>query len=331
MKNFARKIIAIFGRAPYTLMANAMGVLVKAIGVKADIWPRNSYALRTLEPGYSDLDFTLYLKNNNNTKGLKNFTHLYQKLNKIIPLLGEINIYTPSTIEFIAQKHNGLELARDPKLCQIADVKKNISAAEASVFLFRMMELDIHNLKERPERRVKKWKAHIEAVDQLMTEYKLTDFVPFKADKLIETGIYSIIKLNDIWDPFEVNDLKDKLECYFELVNKKVEVNKIKFLIDSDAWFSVWFSRCQGSLEPAPRKLSEKQINFFKQIILWEVCGVLTQINSKESVFAAVAHFEKLAREVQRIAYLQASEAVMNLIEKINEASTRAKKIKVDE
>ena len=327
MKKTLRYFISKLGRPPYSCSLKLLRLASKIFNLNAEVWPRNSYVLNALEPGYSDLDITLYIKTPADANRLEAFVLAYNKIKNFFPLLGEINIYMASAVEYILKNHNGFELMRDPILCARHKISRAPDPLDAAVFLFRQLETDIQNLQKHPEKRIKKWRSHIEMIDRTISEYKLTDHVPFKEDKLIETISYSIIKLNDIWDPKEVEELKEKLYFYFEMKSKNIDFTKAAYLIKTDAWFTVCAAFRNTNADVATNNFTDKQIKFLIRQLQWEVCGVLTQISSIKTAIMANKYFEKITATLQSISYISGSAEIRNLQADISEAATIAKSL----
>lgn len=315
-----RNLFSKLGQGPYWLAVKFLIFSSKLFGLGDGVWARNSYKLKALEPGFSDIDITICLTNSKNTTRLGLFLSFYAGIKKLFPFFGEVNVYRPSMMGFLLENHNGFELMRDPVLCEKFNLDRTKDPVEAAVFLFRQLEADIYNLQNYPEKRIKKWESHINMINKALPELKLKEHIPFNKNKLIETATFSIIFLNNIWDPFEVEELKEKLYFYFELVSKGVDFERLQYLMNKDSWFISWKSFRNLDEEKATNILSDKQLAFLIRQIRWEVSGVLTQIKSKKEALTATGHFNKTIGAVKKITRLRDSEEAQVLLGKINEA-----------
>lgn len=320
-------VISNLGYWPYSLALKYTILLSKLYNLKVQIWARNSYKLKALEPGYSDLDITISIEKNCNRKRLYSFMYLYKKTQKFFSIFGEINIYNEDVIQFLLKNHNSFELMRDPTLCINFNFNRTPDSVEAAVFLFRNLEADLHNLQNNPKKRIKKWRSHFDMINNAIPELRLAHQIHFNEDKLLETVIFCIIYLSNTRSLMAVDELKDKLYFYFELLSKKVDFVKITYLMNADSWFAIWKSFRDIEANVIINNFSDKKIQFFICQLKWEVCGVLTQINSKTAADAAIVHFNKITLAVQRINHLYSSEEIKTVLININEAIFIAKKI----
>lgn len=326
MKIVLRIFLSKLGHWPYFFALEFIILVSKFFNLDAEIWARNSYKLKALEPGYSDLDITIKIEKIGNTRRLQSFFNFYTKMQQIFPLFGEINIYTHDTTAFLLKNHNSVELMRDPTLCVNFGFDKTADSIEAAVFLFRNLEADIHNVINNPSKRIKKWRSHINLIDKARPD--LTIFmIDFKEDHLFETIIFYIIYLCGVLSPLEMNELKDKLYLYFELLNKRVDFINVTYLINNDSWFAALRSYRDIGTNFSANNFSDKQMQFLVRQLKWEVCGVLTQIKSKKTANQAAAHFSKIISAVHMISYQISTDEARKLLITVNEALAIAKKI----
>src|ERR1035438_2136714 len=116
IKKFARFSLALLGPIPYKITFWTVLGFQKLLVPQGKLSVRNSFRLGYYQPGYSDLDLSLYLAVDNTTLQEIRFEKTYRILRKFNPLLGEMNYYRPRQLEFIQRQHNFLELSRNPDL-----------------------------------------------------------------------------------------------------------------------------------------------------------------------------------------------------------------------
>lgn len=165
MQNIIIRFLAHFppsiGMIPYHLAYYLVVSLAFSFHIKC--WARNSYLFRNIVPGLSDIDFSLLVPNSSFTS-LNLFLTSYRRLKKIIPILGEINIYHESELFLIEKVINYYELMRDSALNKKLFSAQQDHTLEKIVYLLRMIEADFKNLTTRSKLREKKWAFHFKSI-----------------------------------------------------------------------------------------------------------------------------------------------------------------------
>lgn len=135
-------------------------VIIVAKQLNIICWSRNSYHHKRIVPGISDIDFTIININTLGFSQLNLFLSFYHFVKKIIPILGEINIYQHEMVGLTEKWLNPFELRRDPKLKFYLAAKPE-DTFNRFTYLLRMLESDAKNLKHRASLRLKKWNFHL--------------------------------------------------------------------------------------------------------------------------------------------------------------------------
>ncbi len=281
------------------------------------LWPRNSYVLKALEPGYSDLDLSLLQKKTNSSP--QRFFSLYRHLRRFLPLLGEVNFYTQESLALVGQKHNSFELKRDPRLLDLLGRRPKPEPFEAAVFLLRQLEKDLHNLKKRPEKRLKKWLSHYREIAAAFPELDLSGPFALDAKHLPESIAGAVIHLSQIqfysnWNPVRLRDLYDRLFFYIQLLDGGINLSTTKNFWTLDKWFIAWSPHRVVDTEAFRIKFSDDQLKFLVSQMYWEICGVLTQLESEFSRAAAATYLKHLKASTEQLLIFNNGQQVHDLL-----------------
>lgn len=320
MKIILKNLLSKAGREPYRFVINALSFLVKKTRIKVVLWPRNSYVLGSLEPGYSDIDLTLCF---NEKVSFKTMSHFYQAadgLRKICPIIGELNMYRGLPGNVFLQHHNFFELSRDPQLLHAVEFHRAPSCEEAAVFLLRQLEKDIVQLQSFPEKRIKKWKSHFDQIDLKIPHLELNKKFLLTPEKILFSIQYAIIHCLGITNPIVQSDVYDKLDFYLELIRCRANFYKARSLLSQNAWW-ICFSPMQriiSEIPPLPMDLT--QTKMFVSQVRWEICGCLTQVHelTRENF---KTHIDNIRKTVQKYQLQIHSEELQSLDDLFNEAN----------
>lgn len=303
IKKILRDLLSLFGYWPYALSLVFLRFIIICTRSQIEIWPRNSYQMKTLEPGYSDLDLTLFVKDGASVASSHRFFYIYKILQKVLPFLGELNVYNKDLALFVSTHHNYFELSRDPIFFQKFHVQKKPDFYEGAVFLFRQLEKDVHNLVIHPKKRLKKWKSHLEMINQAFPDENLLVKIPIDEEKLVQTIIAFIVHLCGCWNPIFSNEMREKLDFYLALLEKKVVFEKLNYLPKKDSWF-ISFIGIKFSDLPAVGTLNNDQVRFLVKQIEWEFCGVLSQILIQNNVEECLQHLQKILLYIEKMNFI---------------------------
>lgn len=186
-----------------------------------EIWPRHSFLTNAFIPLKSDLDLSAYVSN---LDALNSYLLYYRGYKKLLPFIGELNVYTPDLINFIKNKDvNGFELERDPILVNRFRIelnnKKYFSREKAVSYLLMALVNDLHKLKTDPKARLKKWNYHFEHVNTTLLKHE----IPARTAVLDEaTLVFSIITtIVNLGNPTSIKQaelLRAKIRLFLELL-----------------------------------------------------------------------------------------------------------------
>ncbi|PIK14022.1 hypothetical protein [Halobacteriovorax sp. JY17] len=229
--------------------------------IGANVWVRNSYFLRTLVVGISDLDISIQLLEPPTTLQIKKIKAKYRLLKTFFPFLGEINIYLKRD-EAIFNVFNRLEMNRDPYLREIGSDQQIISEYQKLVFILRMFEADRENLYKYPHYRQKKWVSHFHAIGLESIDYVTADdIVNYLSESISKDKRYSLA-----------------LNKFLESGRYHFSISRESIILFPHRW-AVWVN-VNGGLEEEYQKLAltTEERKIIQEMIKWEVMGLYTQI-----------------------------------------------------
>jgi len=307
-------MISYLGLKPYHMTLSLVKFGASYYDSKLEIWPRNSYVFGAIEPGFSDLDLTLYVPKQCDASKAYKFLYLIDKFRKIWPLIGEVNLYFENELNFCLKHINKLELSRDKFLVKRMNYDFKFSASEAAVFLFRQLEKDVKNLARFPQRRLKKWNYHFEQVQYLLPENLKNQLLDLQHKNLVDSIVSVIVFLCGANHSIFINDLNEKLQMYFEFLIKDVDLSKLRPLVVKDPWIYVFAIHKISFLEIAPVTLSIAQQQILSLQIKWELWGLKTQLNEQNAKRIST-HKKYLLEKLEKQNQFQCSAEFVNIIE----------------
>lgn len=259
-----------FGRLCYESAAHIVRQL--ADGKKAQAWTRNSFQSKQLVYGLSDIDFTLFLNDQDFQIDEGSFLKRFSLLKKVFPFLGEINIYKQSQLGLISPLINHYELERDPLLrLKLPEIKPltlspHQAQAEAFSYLFRMFLSDQKSLTLRPQLRFNKWRRHFLAVGADFPETR-----PHELKELI------LDKITELSEPSLKNAMRDLLALP-RIINNSLLSSKL-MIYAPQLWHQ--YFRGQSEIYSTVTMINEasfREQTFFFTQLGWELAGLLTQL-----------------------------------------------------
>lgn len=314
MKNFCRNILSVFGLAPYSITLKLAQWCVRLFDSKFELWPRNSFIFDAIEPGFSDLDLTLYVPKESRVKSAHQFLTFANLARKIWPLVGEINLYLESDLELSLANINCFELNRDKFLVKRMNYKEKFDSVEAAVFLFRQLEKDIKNLALNPRRRKKKWSYHFRQIQILTTDLPRPNFPELNENRIVESVVSAIVFLCGLSHSVFSDELSENLDMYFEFLLKDVDTSRLRPVILKDPWLFVFSIHRAAYLETFPFLLSDVQQKVLLLQIKWEIWGLKSQVFENEFAGALTKHKQSLIQKLQRQNSYQWSEDFESLL-----------------
>lgn len=291
-------------RIPYLFFYYFAKIFLKKEHTK--LWCRNSFYLNYFVPGLSDIDLTLYLFKDFSVNKLHFILKKYHFLQKIIPIIGEINIIQQKNINDFVPCANFYDLMKDPLLKEASCLTKEeslLTFEEKFVYLLKMYQSDQHNLKKIFYLRHKKWNFVLQQIG-LGPCYLDTNGISSLKDLIISlqknffnysTQLNIQIFLQDISG--EISYEKRLRELFKKNIYTKEFILCFPF---------IWMGEAikNQSFEIYLKEI--KQYSFQEQTILsyhmnWEIWGLYTQylqIKNKKEVIIHLDHMVKLYRSL---------------------------------
>lgn len=273
LKNILALIPFRIARIPYALTYH---FALWGIGIsRSSLWPRNSYYFERIVMFVSDLDLTLLLN-----KGSSLNTQTKRKImrtQKLLPLLGELNIVHEEMIPKYASLLPILELKRDPILLRTLQLSlREAEEGEKFFFLWRMLWSDRKNLRVHLQMRKKKWTFHLESLqlgtDSFLTAANLGAFLE-SLDSQFECSMGYLQQLA-LQDEKSISFLRDELKLVF-------------FLSD---WLGEIYQKRKWEKEESWPVLGPKLHHMLKFSLSWEVWGVLSQFELQTNLTEFYTH-----------------------------------------
>jgi len=269
----SRKALGLFGEAPYQMSFAFCKILAAIFIPKAELKARNSFALGYLQPGFSDLDLSLFLPVKFSKFGLRLFLQAHSFARRLLPLFGEMNVYSADSIALLSRLHNPFELKRNPAL---AHTGRQVQTAHAAAFVLRQLKSDYHNLKKNPEYRMKKWLYHWRQINQSLN-LEFTHTPPGNSSELKDWILAFAVELSGIHNPVLHKDMTQQLEFFLELTILRFDFSKAKSLFAAEPWLIAWWPQVFAQWDVKYVKLSAAQLPVFQAQIEWELAGLVTQ------------------------------------------------------
>lgn len=287
----------------YWLARRIVAYLLSRQDWDLQVWFRNSTEMGYSQFPWSDLDLTVW-SNSENNPHLSRFFKNYRLLKKVIPILGEVNVYTPQRWNLVKELVNPHELDRDPRLAAKYQFRPNPSTSESLVFLLRMYLAD-HRLSVAPSLRSKKWTYHSKQVSS-----------PLPSPMNQKTLLKWIVSLA----PPTLNQtlLFDEVSIYlnknFYRLSPKVSYPVLKEM----RYVPTLFFHQTSFMELWPNPLEGWQADIIFSQARWEITGFMTQ---KDQFDGELFH-EHLTNLRNRILALkfpsQSQDAQAQLVETLN-------------
>jgi hypothetical protein len=269
---------------------------------KCEIWTRHSLYFNNINPGISDIDLTLIVSDDDfYPEKLIEIHQFMKKIKKILPVIGEANIYTNGLIDEYSMYFNYFELSRDPILKKRCRKKENRNfQTEGLVFFLRGLYSDIEKIKEFNKLRLKKWKFFEKLIKTKIPKGFLDiNDTNFNADLLV-TQFHKAFNDKIHVDLDELNSIfSNKNEIYVlsdsELFRKLFPHRWL--YTDKETYFKYSFKEDKKLYQSDTEE--EKKIIY--QQIAWEFSGVLSQVGSVSNIEDIVFHMSKLVEILDEI------------------------------
>jgi hypothetical protein len=262
-------------------------------------WSRNSYQHKRIVPGLSDIDFTILYSLQHSSSQLKNFLSLYAQFKKIIPILGEINIYQQETLYLTEKWANPYELNRDPLLKKYIIPRPKEPFARFC-YLLRMLESDAKNLIYSPQKRTKKWSYHF-------SEAKLAPLNQLQLNLLIssitslKTVHYSQEEINNFLSRF----IKDGPKATYSYLRSNRAI-KLFIVLLPHRWLVLANGMNDVEICLNANQFSSDEVNLILHQLYWDLAGLQAQVSS-------------LAEKHNSLVYLDLILNFLNCLKTVNE------------
>lgn len=265
------------------------------------IWVRNSYVFKNIVCALSDLDFTVVVKEVESAD--KTITN-YNRLKKIFPFLGEINLYLERELVNFSPIVNSFEIRRDPKLQEYIEMKNpSNDQFEEIVFLCKTIESDQQNLLTIPKYRVKKWSHHLDLTNN-QSEVSLDGLISLLTEKCRVLGLDSDKFLSHFYEKNRTVK-KDCDDFYRENRDKKSYILLYPFRwIGSSLTCDSFFHDIEEI-----KNFSEDQLKLLEAQIKWEVWGLYSQHIHNLRQATLHTHLENIREMMESSDYLKNSKA----------------------
>ncbi len=245
---------------PYQVALLLLKLIFK-VGLRIDVWNRNSTRCGSFIFGVSDLDLTLVHDGNCSPDFIR---HILSISKKIFPFLGETNIFERHHLKYILSKMNSFELMRDPELYQHFSEQKMFSSAEKFVFIVRMLFSDADSLRNDPKLRQRKWLAHFKLIG-LEIKGQSIDF-EFVIKTLKELSFQSA-RIEESLEKWSQLRLENGFDIYHAHLGEGFGIMA--------PHCKLWFHKEEDTsylknLPPLEKEILLAQID-------WEICGIYAQ------------------------------------------------------
>lgn len=278
-----------FGRKPYQWAGERIRREIKNISSDWEVWPRNSYLTSAFQPFKSDLDLTIWMKNPPSRQEQIQMRRVLRRAKKLFPFLGECNVYVEAFARRYVRWWNFFEGQRDPysgSLLSAFERSEVISLpAQRSAFLLRMLDADKRNLKHFPRRRARKWRLHLQALNDSHLDEALFDSSrPF--DSLLAASLYWLFDQND---PAHIYRAVREAKAFLERGHHSDEgpVPPI--------WAALFPHHFSSYQPPGPAEL-EVFMEVTKAQLAWELWGMQSQFLLRSNFPEVLGHLERLSR-----------------------------------
>lgn len=273
MKNYFRlisltsKLPVFIHKIPYFLALKLSQLYLKlSLPSIEQVWARHSYDCSYFVAGLSDLDLTIVYKRQPTPAEQAKLIRIISNFKKMIPFMGEFNIFTPDLIDHLSPLANLYEIKRDKKLETYFNLRLNLknNRTQALVFLMKALSNDKKSLVTIPFLRLEKWQYYLNLIGYKLNktdhQHHLNEIQEIANHLLNEIGLNIKFNINDF-------------------LNNALEKQQF-FILTSSKWISDSFY--QGNYGP----FYQNQINQLSEnealIILYQfrgdIFGIATQI-----------------------------------------------------
>jgi len=241
----------------------------------AQVWTRGSYPMGDWRPFESTVDFTIWFAKEPSTRDLRSVRRNYERLQKIFPLTGSLNLYVATETALISGIVNPFELERDPQLKKKLQPSSEIHArAHAATYLFRTLDQELSTVLDNPERLQPRWDQHLIQVGQVLEDAVFDEWQEMAQCDLLRQTLNLAVRVLDI-PTAERDEIADCLELYYQSVGRDVPVQTLRPLIEREPYLWAVFPHrfCFEMIEPP--KLTGILAELALAEVTWELSDML--------------------------------------------------------
>ncbi len=299
---FLQKLPPSVGAIPYHLSFYSAKFLLQ--NGQARIWARNSYALKRLNPGISDIDVTFLFKAPYSNKEIKRKISHFQKWRKYFPLWGELNSYKEDELKVFAPYFNPYERQRDLKLQENLKYKfDNPSLENKFVYILRMLKADAHNLKKHPELRKKKWIYHFQ---QVGIPYSIQLLEPIISELILPLNLSLNVQIFKDFLTVDENSEQEVDQFYLPLSSNE----RASFiLIFPLRWLVVSLRNHQFDQDlTLVKAFNTNEQKLLLEHLRWELMGIYSQYHQMALDGDLSKHIANIKRVLENLSHEEASQ-----------------------
>ncbi len=264
-----------------------------------EIWSRNGHALRTLTPGASDLDLTVYTGTTGD-HDYKKFICDYENLKKCMPFLGEVNWIDSGEAQNFKVFINPMEADRDPILRDVLGLYKKPTIVEKICFFLRCLASDTYGIRTNFSSRKRKWERHL--IDLGFSDYTQQVSTPSEIFDLCEEKL-----LTENLPNYEKGFLGKIIKNHHQDINawnRFYSASSVRdfLLLAPNRWLgaTIHHNKMNEDLNLLS-DLSTIEIDLLVAQIEWEIWGLFTQyqqIDDKQGLVNHLQNFKLLADKI---------------------------------
>jgi hypothetical protein len=259
------------------IKAFQVAVEVAVKDAHAQVWTRGTYPLGEWRPFESPVDFTIWFAREPSARDLRSVRLNYERLKKIFPLTGSLNLYVATEVKLISGIVNPFELERDPQLKKKLEPSSEIhERAHAATYLFRTLDQELDLVMEDSERLQPRWDQQLLRVGQVLEDSVFTEWQTLPGRSLLRHTIDLAVRVLDI-PKADRDGVADCLELYYQSVAHDVPIQTLRPLIEREPFLWAVFPHrfCFEMVEPP------KMTGILAELALAEVSWELSDMLRK--------------------------------------------------
>lgn len=230
------------------------------------IWARHSYDCSYLVAGLSDLDLTIIYKEKPTCEEKEELINKILILKKMIPLLGEVNIFTSDLMKNLQKISNKYEIQRDQKTLHYYQIDLNSphDRVQALVFLLKAVHANKKKLSSNTHLRINKWQHYL-------------SLIAVKVHPITEKNVLNIIEnqVNSI-----LNDIGERNLSLHSFIKEEMNSHQT-FVFCPSKWISDSFYQRNFDkiYQNEINQLTENEALILLYQFRWDIYGIASQIH----------------------------------------------------